>query len=190
MMRDVDTVRQGSLRADSVGHFRFGLGEGISMKSCVLPGRGRERTGRGVLVLALLALACPAWAALGGNAASVRLDSVHMQGKVSSTSMAGYKVEQIRTAAGQTVREFISDGGTVFGIAWEGPTTPDLQRLLGTYFEEFRQSSEQREHQARGPLLIETPNLVLQQSGHLRAFRGRAYLPAALPSGVQPSEIQ
>lgn len=160
------------------------------MNSCVLPGRGREGTGRGILVLALLGLSCPAWAALGGNAASVRLDSIHLQGTVTSTSTAEYKVEEIQTAAGQTVREFISAGGSVFGVAWEGPTTPDLQRLLGTYFEEFRQSSEQRQPQARGPLLIETPNLVVQQTGHLRAFRGRAYLPAALPSGVQPSEIQ
>jgi Protein of unknown function (DUF2844) len=160
------------------------------MNSCVSLGRGRERTGRGILVLALLGLACPAWAALGGNAASVQLDSVHLQGTVSRTSTARYKVEEIKTSAGQTVREFISAGGSVFGVAWEGPTTPDLRRLLGTYFEEFRQSSEQRQHQPRGPLLIETPNLVVQQSGHLRAFRGRAYLPAALPSGVQPSEIQ
>jgi len=160
------------------------------MNTCVLPGGGPVRTGRSILLLALLGLACPAWAALGGNAASVQLDSVHMQGTLTSTPGAGYKVAEIKTTNGQTVREFISAGGSVFGVAWEGPTTPDLERLLGTYFEEFRQSSERAQQQHRGPLLIETPNLVVQQSGHLRAFRGRAYLPLALPSGVQPSEIQ
>ncbi len=150
----------------------------------------RERTARGILLLALLGRVPPAWAALGDNAASVQADSAHMNGTLRSISNARYAIQEIRTANGQTVREFVSLGGSVFGVAWEGPTTPDLQQLLGPYFEQFRQTSEQRQGQPRGPLLIETPTLVVQQSGHLRAFRGRAYLPAALPSGVQSSEIQ
>jgi hypothetical protein len=161
------------------------------MKSCAsrfgFPG---ERTARGILLFILLGLVCPAWAALGGNAASVQADAVHMNGTRHSIAGARYTVEEIHTASGQTVREFISPGGSVFGVAWEGPTTPDLQQLLGSYFEQFRQSSEQRPNQPRGPMLIETPSLVVQQSGHLRAFRGRAYLPAVLPSGMQSSEIQ
>jgi hypothetical protein len=132
----------------------------------------------------------PAWAVLGDHSSSVRSDSVHMNGTLRSISNAGYTIQEIRTSNGQTVREFVSPGGSVFGVAWEGPTTPDLQLLLGSYFEQFRQSSEQRQHQPGGPLVVETPTLVVQQSGHLRAFRGRAYLPTALPSGVQASEIQ
>ena len=149
-----------------------------------------EKTARGILLLALLSLVSPAWAALGNSAASVQVDSMHMNGTLRSISSGRYTIEEIRTSSGQTVREFVSPGGSVFGVAWEGPTTPDLQQLLGSYFEQFRQTSEQRQHQPRGPLLIETPTLVVQQSGHLRSFRGRAYLPAALPSGVQSSEIQ
>jgi hypothetical protein len=120
----------------------------------------------------------------------VQADSVHMNGALHSVSNARYSIQEIRTANGQTVREFVSPGGSVFGVAWEGPTTPDLQQLLGSYFEQFSQASQQRQPQSRGPLLIETPTLVVQQSGHIRAFRGQAYLPAALPSGVQSSEIQ
>lgn len=149
-----------------------------------------DRTARGLLLFALLGLVSPAWAALGNNSASVRADSAHMNGTLRSISNARYTIQEIRTSNGQTVREFVSPGGSVFGVAWEGPTTPDLQQLLGSYFEQFRQTSEQRQHQLRGPLLIETPTLVVQQSGHLRAFRGRAYLPEALPNGVQPSEVQ
>ncbi len=149
-----------------------------------------KRTARGILLVAVLALVAPAWASLGNNSASVQADSAHMNGTLHSISNPRYTIQEIRTAIGQTVREFVSPGGSVFAVAWDGPTPPDLQQLLGSYFEQFRQSSEQRPHQSRGPLLIEMPTLVVQQSGHLRAFRGRAYLPAALPSGVHSSEIQ
>lgn len=153
-------------------------------------GSSATRTGRGILVFAVLALTSHAWAALGGNPASVKADSLHMKGVLHSNSTARYTIQEIRTADGQTIREFISPGGSVFAVAWNGPTTPDLQQLLGSYFEQFRQASEGRPPQPGGPLSIETPTLVVQQSGHLRAFRGRAYLPQALPSGVQSSEVQ
>ena len=152
--------------------------------------RGRPAKKAAFLFALLGLVSSPVWAALGDNSASVQVDSAHMNGTLHSITNAHYTIQEIRTSNGQTVREFVSPGGSVFGVAWEGPTTPDLQQLLGAYFEQFRQASDQRQHQPRGPLLIETPTLVVQQSGHLRAFRGRAYLPAALPSGVQSSEIQ
>lgn len=153
-------------------------------------GSSAKRTARGILVFAIVGLTSPGWAALGDNSASVHADSLHMNGALHSTSTARFTVQEIRTAGGQTIREFISPGGSVFAVAWDGPTTPDLQQLLGSYFEQFRQASEGRQPQPGGPLSIETPTLVVQQSGHLRAFRGRAYLPQALPSGVQSSEVQ
>lgn len=148
------------------------------------------RAARGILLCALLGLVSPAWAALGDNSASVQVDSVRMNGTLHRIATEHYTIQEIRTSNGQTIREFVSPGGSVFGVAWEGPTTPNLEQLLGSFFEPFRQASQQRQPQSRGPLLIETPTLVVQQSGHLRAFRGRAFLPAALPRGVQSSEIQ
>lgn len=151
------------------------------------PGKGAAG---GLLIFALLGITSPAWAALGDNSASVQKDSAHMNGTLRSIPNTHYMVQEIRTSNGQTIREYVSPGGSVFAVAWEGPTTPDLQQLLGSYFEQFRQAAEQQQHQARGPLMIDTSNLVVQQSGHLRAFRGRAYLPTALPNGVQSSEIR
>jgi hypothetical protein len=37
---------------------------------------------------------------------------------------------------------------------------------------------------------IETPEFVFQQTGHLRDFHGRAYLPQSLPQGVNASAIR
>jgi hypothetical protein len=42
----------------------------------------------------------------------------------------------------------------------------------------------------RKPLMIELPGLVVEQSGHARAFAGRAYVPDMLPTGVRTEEIQ
>src|SRR5271165_3859423 len=98
-----------------------------------------SRTACGVLLFALLGLVSPTWAALGDNSASVQADAVQMNGTQHSVSGARYTIQEIRTANGQTVREFVSPGGSVFAVAWEGPTTPDLQQLLGSYFAQFRQ---------------------------------------------------
>jgi hypothetical protein len=138
----------------------------------------------------LLALAFPAWASLGENVTSVQNDKVYLKGSMRSVSTERYVMHEIQTPAGNLVREFVSPGGSVFAIAWDGPTQPDLQQLMGAYFEQFRQASEQQQRRGPGPLMIETPNLVVQQSGHMRSFHGRAYLPQALPNGVQSGEIR
>ena len=101
-----------------------------------------------------------------------------------------YIVHEIRAASGYTVREYVSPGGSVFAVSWRGPGGIDLQSLLGTYFEEFRQNAAARSSPAQRPLLVSSPSLVFEQSGHMRAIRGRAYLPALLPAGVDPNEIQ
>jgi len=51
-------------------------------------------------VALILGAAFPAWAALGGDFASVQADQVHMQGKLRTTAMASYTVHEIQTASG------------------------------------------------------------------------------------------
>ena len=101
----------------------------------------------------------------------------------------GYSVQEIKTADGTVVREYVSAEGKVFGVAWNGPIMPDLKQLFGDHFPTF-QSEAQARGSARGPLRINRPDLVIQSGGHMRAFSGRAYLPQLLPAGATAAEIE
>ena len=127
-----------------------------------------------------------AW--LGGDAATVVADQVHINGKLVVSRTQKYTVHEIQAPSGTAVREFASPAGTVFGVAWSGPTMPDLRQLLGPYFDQYLGAAAQRNR--RGPVLIEQPGLVVQSSGHMRAFAGQAYLPDGIPAGVAKEEIR
>lgn len=151
-------------------------------------------TTRRLIVAALLvSVAWPGLsrAELGGAMASVESDAAHLKGTLRFTAAQAYTLHEIQAPTGHVVREYAAADGTVFGVAWAGPTLPDLRQLLGErYFAEFRQAAAARQRHGRGPVLVETPELVFQQTGHLRDFRGRAYLPGLLPSGVAADAIR
>jgi hypothetical protein len=140
----------------------------------------------------LIAAATPATASLGGDAASVQADQVHMQGSRRTMVAKSYTVHEIQVATGTVVREFVSPEGKVFGVAWEGPWPPDMRQVLGSYFDQFVQAARSRggARMGRRPLVINQPGLVVQTGGHMRAFAGRAYVPEMLPSGVGAENIQ
>jgi hypothetical protein len=123
------------------------------------------------------------------NAASASPD---VAGGASSPAAAPFSVHEINTAAGTVVREYTNASGQVFGIAWQGPTIPDLRQLLGDYFTPYTQqlSAERAAHPARGPARVDTDTLVVHSGGHMRAFSGQAYLPQLLPPGVTADQIQ
>lgn len=127
-------------------------------------------------------------AALGGDAATVAADQAHINGKLVVSHSKKYTVHEIEAPSGTVVREFTSPAGIVFGVAWSGPTMPDLRQVLGPYFDQYIGAAAQRNR--RGPVLIEQPGLVVQSGGHMRAFFGRAYVPGAVPQGVTMDEIR
>jgi hypothetical protein len=138
----------------------------------------------------VLAMAFPAWASLGDNVTTVQSDKAHMKGSLRSVAAQNYVTHEIQVPTGQVVREFVSTEGTVFGVAWEGPYQPDLQQLLGSYFEEMKQAVAAQQRQGHGPITIETSSFVFHSAGHARDFHGSAYLPAMVPQGVDVSSIQ
>ena len=154
---------------------------------------GKEAT-RVLLAALLLALPLPAMAVLGDNAASVLTDQARMKGTLRSVDNGTHVMHEITSGAGNVVREFVSPAAVVFGVAWEGQFPPDLQQLLGPYYQQAQRAEqaatpEQQPRRSRAPVVIESPGLVLYETGHMRSFHGQAYIPQLVPQGVQVSEI-
>jgi hypothetical protein len=143
----------------------------------------------GSLVL-LLATSAPAFAGLGGNATPVAADQAPGKTVVRrAVSARSYTIQDIQTADGVAVREYVTADGKVFGVVWRGPVMPNLEQLFGTYFEPYRDEMRGRSP-GRHPVRVDRNDLVVESGGHMRAFRGRAYLPQLLPAGVSADEIR
>lgn len=143
-------------------------------------------------IVAIITLPLPLCASLGGDVVSVRVDREKMQGTLRTSSGDSYTLHEIQTATGVAVKEYVSPVGKVFAVTWEGPVHPDLRQLLGAYYDEYVQAiaAQRAQRRGRGPLLIEHAGLVVQVSGHLRAFVGKAYVPQQLPQGVHAEDIR
>ena len=146
------------------------------------------RTLLAALSFSLLATT-PSWAGLGESVDSLPSDQERLRGELRSAVGEGFSVHEISAADGTLVREYASPAGVVFAVSWRGPFVPDLAQLLGSYFQEFQKAS-QTSVRRRGPLAVRTDRLVVEMGGHMRAFRGRAYLPGALPDGVSEATVQ
>jgi hypothetical protein len=137
---------------------------------------------------AAVCVSAPAFAALGGDAASVENDRVSMKGAMRITPTVDYSVHEIQTPAGIVIREYVSAAGKVFAVSWRGAGMPDLGQLLGSYSEPLRQAAV-HPHYNHHRLNIETADVVLQSNGHLRTRYGRAWVPAILPQNFSPKDI-
>jgi hypothetical protein len=149
-----------------------------------------KAAGLGVL---LVIVACPLtlMASLGSNIASVENDRAQMKGTVQVRQASGYAVHEISSTEGTRVREFVSPSGTVFGVAWQGPFSPDMRQLLGDHFSEYEAGvkAAKSSYVGRRPLDLRLPGLVVQKNGHMRAYNGRAYIPGQVPAGVKVEEL-
>ena len=96
-----------------------------------------------------------------------------------------------RTLPSQTVvHEYADASGTVFAVSWSGPFKPDLGELLGTHFDEFRQRASEQPSASRAHSKVATGDLVVESSGHMGAFAGRAWLQSKLPAGFDPHAMR
>jgi Protein of unknown function (DUF2844) len=151
------------------------------MNSRIMPG-----------IFVMLALPFTLSASLGGDVTSVQEDRAKMQGTLQTTSNDSYTVHEIEAATGIAVKEYVSPAGKVFAVTWKGPFHPDLRQLLGTYFDQYSQAvqAQRAQRHGHGPLLIQQAGLVVQVTGHLRSFLGKAYVPQMLPAGVRAEDIR
>jgi len=143
-------------------------------------------------LLILVGLSTPVFATLGGDESSVEADRAHMNAALKVTQNQAYAVHEIKSDNGTVVREYVSSSGRVFGVAWQGPFAPDMQQLLGTYLPQYSAAAKaQKEGRpGRRPLHIQEPGLVVETSGHMRFYSGRAFDPGLLPQGVNANEVR
>jgi hypothetical protein len=137
------------------------------------------------------ALSFAAHATLGQNVSTVDSDQTRLRAVARAAIITGaqsaYSVHLLTMPSGTQVREYVARNGIVFGVAWEGPTLPDLKSMLGASFDAYVAATATR----RGtPLAVSNADLVIFSGGHLRAFSGHAYLPQAVPAGVDVGVIQ
>jgi Protein of unknown function (DUF2844) len=130
----------------------------------------------------------PARAALGGSADSVETDRLSMKGLTRPAPAGVLKKQELQLPSGTVVIEYLNASGSVYAVTWQGPTLPNLRQVLGNYFTNLQAA-------ARTPVVhhrvvrVDSPQVVIESTGKMRAFSGRAWIPALLPSGVSPVDI-
>lgn len=149
----------------------------------------RAALGAGCLLAAMLTPGL-ALATLGQGASSVEQDRVQMRAQRNVTQFSGYSVHELTLPGGTQVREYLLPNQQVFAVAWNGRAIPDLQQLLGTYAVRYQSAAARSAKGLRRPVVLQESDLVIQSSGHARAFSGMAYLPQQMPSGMSADQIR
>ncbi len=149
---------------------------------CVQAGPGMAR----LLVCLGLLWASSAWAALGGDLASVQADQQAWAASSSQSVLAGATLYSQTLPNGVTVRQYLDASGHVFAVGWSGPVLPDFARLLGLHFQAYADALRQQKH----GVSVQGAALVIESGGMMRAFSGRAYLPGQLPAALTAQDIR
>lgn len=140
---------------------------------------------RALLFCCALLAANFAHAGLGESASLVRNSA--------ATLLNGAVVERSYVdAGGTTIREYATSTGQVFAYTWRGPTAPDLRTLLGPRFAPFQTAAARPApmHESRHASHVTQDDFVVEASGAMRAYEGRAWLPGALLAGVSITDLQ
>jgi Protein of unknown function (DUF2844) len=145
----------------------------------------------GLTVACLLVQSFPhsARAALGAGADSVESDRVVMKGLTRPVPAGALQKQELQLPSGTVLTEYLNSTGTVYAVTWHGPSLPNLRQVLGNYFVNY-QTAAQHPAVRRRVVILNSPDIVIESSGKMRAFTGRAWVPALLPSGISAADIQ
>ncbi len=128
-------------------------------------------------------------AALGGSADSVESDRVSMKGLIRPLPAGVLQKQQLELPSGTLLTEYLNAAGKVYAVTWHGPALPNLRQVLGNYFVNYQAAARQPVVRHR-LVRLNSPDIVIESSGKMRAFVGRAWVPGLLPSGVTAADIQ
>jgi hypothetical protein len=152
-------------------------------------------------LLLVVASPAPAHAVLGETADSVTADAAAFDANavrhvprsaLNAPALKAYTVEQMTTASGIAVKEYVGSDGKVFAVTWRGRMPPHLSILLGSYFMQYQDAANAGGLSAHGlhHASVRGSDVAVETAGHMRDMWGRALLPAMRPPGVEQSEIQ
>ena len=131
------------------------------------------------------------FAAIGNDVFSLSADQAHLHATLRSTQKAGYVLHELCADSGLVIHEYSAPNGKIFAVAWEGPVIPDLRQILGARFDDFRRAAEtQNRNGVHGPLFIQQNGLTVELGGHMRSYRGKAYLSDEMPASVRAEELR
>jgi len=137
----------------------------------------------------LLTYAGASHATLGGPPEQFDMQDTTLVSSVSA-GVSNYVLRDTTLATGTHVREYVSGSGVVFAVTWNGPFLPNLKALLGKYFDTMRAESARAPKAGRSHLAIDSPEVVINSGGHMRAFEGSAWIPAEFPAGFSVDDVR
>ena len=118
-------------------------------------------------------------------------DELQMKSQHRVQALQAYKVHELTTENGATVREYVSPAGSVFGVTWQGRSAPDMNQLLGTYVNNLQTATaDQTNIQPRRGISVKTKDFVYSNFCRMRMCRGTAYVPSLIPSNVSPEVLR
>ncbi len=141
--------------------------------------------------LAAPGIPCSALATLGEPLSSLDSNRTALKTvRKSVTTRTAYSIHE-DVSDGSAIRQYVTQNGIVFALAWNGVSHPDLTSLLGNYDDDYRTAlrSELRKKGQRH-LAVHGSRVIVEKWGHMRNLQGRAYDPALIPNGVNINEIQ
>src|SRR5580698_5630048 len=97
-----------------------------------------------IIVFLMLGLPLPAIASLGAYEGSVQNDQVSMRARVRTNNTGAYTIHELKSPLGTVVREYVSPGGRVFAVSWQGPFLPDMKQILGRYFGQYSVAAKEQ----------------------------------------------
>ena len=131
-----------------------------------------------------------ALAALGDQEAALYLESAVLSAKKAEIQAGPIKALRVHTAQlpSAKLKQFIYNG-KVFAVAWNGHKKPDLTVILGTHHTKYLAAKRNRQNISGQKFQrLEQENLIYQGVGHMRSFRGYAYL-SPLPPGIKEQDL-
>ena len=166
------------------------------MGALKFPHSGRVRLLAAASVGLVLALAAPtASAELGGNCESVLHDQAEMHATLTTEEHPAYTTYILDMPDGTQVREYFSLRSGVFAIGWTNGH-PNMRLVLGVYYDRLVQAMEARyapgapHHGRNNPIRYDDPDFVYFAQVAISRFTGRAYLPQAVPQGVDIADVR